>query len=669
MNDNYEIIENLIELYEHPDINIKLYIIDEITIGDFSIDEKDKFLETALRSRDLAPKEKLKIQLKILNSIFDSRKELSMDILKAIMGLFCVSHNIKIVDTVINKILVFPEEKTLEAIKDILTHYIPELHKNIFFILAEMKSNESLAIILDLYERSEEVSEINFFRDVIEKKLSNIKTEFPENSIESSNLIFKHLKNIQSNNSKYFLIKEALLLTPDSIDKFMVFYLDTVYKEDLLVYLSKFSDKIFMTFSEKLKTCSIDNKEKIFRFTLEVFSSISPEKIYELILSYHKCIDNLEEITSVIKDFQNVDIVYKILNNSESDIIKIGLELAKNLHNPKILAVTKKLLKNPDEIIRKEAVNVLSYYPTNELLGIYRELLSDPSTLVQDNVLKTLSSSKDENITALLLGELNNENLRSRIINILGEKNLDYYFTQFNQLNDDTRQNIARSLIKTSDKILVMAMRLCQSREVDDRFIGVKTLSYILPEKQDVILEQFKKMTDDPDSYIRSTISTSLKDISSNIATVILLTLLKDPNKRVRANCIEAFENTSNRPGVIKVLRTFLSDANNRIRGNAIMMLYKLGDTSVEKDISKLLQDNDKWMKVTGLFIIGELKLEKFGYDLVGLINSQDQDIRKNVIRSIIKIDSPKFRTYIKRLVNDPDNEIRTMATDYLKIN
>jgi hypothetical protein len=61
MNDNYEIIENLIELYEHPDINIKLYIIDEITKGDFSIEEKDKFFENALKSKDLASNDKIKI--------------------------------------------------------------------------------------------------------------------------------------------------------------------------------------------------------------------------------------------------------------------------------------------------------------------------------------------------------------------------------------------------------------------------------------------------------------------------------------------------------------------------------------------------------------------------------------------------------------------------------
>ncbi|MCK9223474.1 MAG: HEAT repeat domain-containing protein [Candidatus Muirbacterium halophilum] len=667
MKDNYEIIENLIELYEHPDINIKLYIIDEIIKGDFSIDEKDRFLETALKSKNTPPNEKTRIQYKILNSIFDNREELSPDILKALLGLLCISKNIKIVDNIINKTLTFPEKQTIEVIQDILTHYIPELHKTLFFILANMKSNKSFEIILDLFIKSEEPIDINFFKDIIEKKLAHLAENNPENANEASEMIFKNLINLKSNQSKYFLIKEALILTPDSIENFLSFYKETVYKEDLLIFLSKFSEKIFKSFSKKLKTCSVHNREKIFRFTLEIFTKISPEKIYELILSFHSCIKDIKEITTVIKDFQNVDIVFKMLNNPDSEIIMIGLELAKNTHNPKILSVTKKLLKNPDENIRKEAVNVLSFYSSSELIGIYRELLSDPSTLVQDTVLKKLAASKDEKITALLLGELNNENLRSRIINILGEKNLDYYFSQFNQLNEDTREKMAKALIKTSDKTLELALRLCESTEVDDRFVGVKTLSYILPEKQEIILAQFKKMTDDPDSFIRSTISGSLKDINSNMATVILLTLLKDPNKRVRANCIEAFENTTNRDGVIKVLRTFLTDVNNRIRGNAIMMLYKLGDTSVEKDIKILLEDNDKWMNVTGIFIIGELALEKFGYELVSLINSTDIDIKKNVIKAIIKINSPKFKTYIKRLVNDPDSEIRSLVLNYLK--
>ncbi|MGM0609095.1 MAG: HEAT repeat domain-containing protein, partial [Candidatus Muiribacteriota bacterium] len=79
------------------------------------------------------------------------------------------------------------------------------------------------------------------------------------------------------------------------------------------------------------------------------------------------------------------------------------------------------------------------------------------------------------------------------------------------------------------------------------------------------------------------------------------------------------------------------------------------------------INSDDKWMKVTGIYVIGELELEKYGYQLIPMLSEKDSDIRKNALKALINIDIPKFKTYIKRLINDIDPKIREIATEYMK--
>ncbi len=655
-----DIMQNLIEMFDHPDLRVKKWVVRELLHGDFSDEDREELIIEALNTSNVKLKEFA------IKELFRSKVKISKVLIKQLLAILCISHNIKVVDLLIANLSKIEENKILPSIKEKMKNGIPELQKNLFFLLVDFQTPDSFDIILATTVKNKNTKEIMFFKEILDKKIRKIKEEKDDYS-DFVEKVYLNMKNLPVSNFLHYMLKELLSFGKDSIPYFCTYFEESGFKDDIMNQLSKMnSQELFLSFNKKLSELKDEEFSRVMRVTLEVFAQINTEKVYELISNYHEKVEDFNYITEALKSINDVKLILNMLKNKEKALINIGLEIAQILLHPSILEEVVRLTKNPDENIRYRTISVLDSYDLSEVLGIFREMLSDPSENIQDGVLDALARHNNEAVNQVLLSELNNETLRDKIIQILGERNLETYFENFNDLNEKARSQMAKSLVKTSDKIVKKGIELCGSHEAEKRYIGVKTLSYVLPKHQDEILPVFKGMIEDPDAYIRSTISIALKDLDTPLATIILLTLLKDPNKRVRANCIESFLNTKNKPAIIKVLKGFLKDPNNRIKGNAVMVLYKLGDRSVLDEIEKMLDSEDKWMVTTALYTIGDLKINEFVYKVIELLQSKDRDIRKNALMAIIKINSPKFIVHIKRLGNDLDKEIRTIAQSYL---
>jgi|GEM_PF-6118546 len=655
-----DIMQNLIEMFDHPDLKVKKWVVHELLHGDFSDEDREELILESLNTSNVRLKEYA------IKELFKSDVRVSEIILKQLVSLLCISHNIKIVDLLIKHLSEIDEKRILPIIKDKIKNGIPELQKNLFFLLVDFETPDSFNIILSTTIKNKNTKEIVFFKEILDKKIKKIKEEKDEYT-DFVEKLYNNMKDLPLGNFTHYMLKELLAFGKDAIPFFCKYYNESGNKIDIINQLSKMnSQELFISFNKKLAELKGDEFSKVMRTTLEIFSELNTGKVYELISRYHDKVEDFNSITEALKAINDVQLVINMLKNPERDLKEIGLEIAQILLHPSILEEIVKMTKNPDENIRYKTVSVLKSYDISEVLGVFRDMLSDPSENIQDAVLDALAEHNNDAVNHLLLGELNNETLRDKIIQILGERNLETYFQNFNELNEAARKKMALSLVNTSDKIVKKGIELCTSHEAEKRYIGVKTLSYVLPQHQDEILPVFRGMTEDPDAYIRSTISVGLKDVDAPLATIILLNLLKDPNKRVRANCIESFMNTKNKPAIIKVLKGFLKDPNNRIKGNAIMVLYKLGDNSVINEIEKMLDAEDKWMVTTALYTIGNLKIKEFAYKVIELLQSKDRDIRKNALMALIKINSPKFIVHIKRLGSDLDKEIRTIAQNYL---
>jgi HEAT repeat protein len=120
--------------------------------------------------------------------------------------------------------------------------------------------------------------------------------------------------------------------------------------------------------------------------------------------------------------------------------------------------------------------------------------------------------------------------------------------------------------------------------------------------------------------------------------------MLNDTNPRVRAKGIEIIDaqmiGEKEDPDVAeKVLEGFLEDKNNRVRANAARALYKYRPDMAFEMLEKMLKSDDKWMKVSAIWVLGELEGDrKAAQLLLDNIKESDFHFKRRLVKSLQKL-------------------------------
>ncbi|MCD6423681.1 MAG: HEAT repeat domain-containing protein, partial [Elusimicrobia bacterium] len=117
--------------------------------------------------------------------------------------------------------------------------------------------------------------------------------------------------------------------------------------------------------------------------------------------------------------------------------------------------------------------------------------------------------------------------------------------------------------------------------------------------------------------------------------------MLNDANPRVRAKGIEIIEaELENVDSSVaeKILEPFLNDRDNRVRANACKVLYKHNPEKAFEKIKEMLNDGDRWMKISAAWVLGEIK-DARGIDLLlNNLDTSEYHLKRMVLKSLKKI-------------------------------
>ncbi|MFA5479520.1 MAG: HEAT repeat domain-containing protein, partial [Candidatus Muiribacteriota bacterium] len=384
MNPEIDIFESMQELFEHPDLNVKIYILEEIINANISNDDKEEFLLTAINS------DSVKLQEKAVSIFFDKIENPGAILVKSIISLMCVTHNIKLVDLIIDNISKFDNRKLISILKDYMTTHLPEFQKNIYFLLVKMDSEESFDLIVKALLDNQDKNSSNFYKDILSKKIKTLS----ENNLNINiyaDKIQKILNQVSNFKIKQFFIRELLLLGEQAVLPFFDYYKNSVNREEIIDSLKPVnSQTLYSIFASKIhENENIDTE--YFRMIVEIFSKINPEKIFDLISDNSLIGDNEEILVETLKNTRDFSLIVKMLSSGKKTLVLTGLKICEKFDNPSIHETIKKLLKNPDENVRLNAIKSLSRNSLSEMMPIYKEMLSDPSESVQNEILGILS--------------------------------------------------------------------------------------------------------------------------------------------------------------------------------------------------------------------------------------------------------------------------------------
>lgn len=219
----------------------------------------------------------------------------------------------------------------------------------------------------------------------------------------------------------------------------------------------------------------------------------------------------------------------------------------------------------------------------------------------------------------------------------------------FNSLNKKTRLKLA-TLMETLEPTIVK--EIAADLFSNERDIKVRAVQIIgLLKKNPQVRALIAKLVTDRDEHIRATAASLLHNFESPEEQKIVMSLLNDNDLRVRANTVETLENTAN-PRMVPILKRFRKVDGNRMRGNVLKALYNLGFKEIEPDLLEMMNQDDKLMQASALWVITQIKVnsDSIVNQAAFFLTTDNEMVLDNAKKALNAINIPKAKGYLKYL-------------------
>jgi HEAT repeat protein len=231
--------------------------------------------------------------------------------------------------------------------------------------------------------------------------------------------------------------------------------------------------------------------------------------------------------------------------------------------------------------------------------------LQDPSDDVKLAAARAIVALGSPNKTRLLLPFLTSTRPELREISAreVSGASFDRYLRSFDTLDPRTRELAAKALAKIDHRIVERLAEEITSLDADRRLKALRIIDYV--EAQGNLRELLLELLRDPDRRIRATVLKIVELTGSLEGMKHLVEALNDPDARVRANAIEAFEDGGD-PRTAPLLVPFLTDPDNRARANAAKALHVFGRPEGRQALEAMVEDPNEMMRLSGVWAVGE---------------------------------------------------------------
>jgi HEAT repeat protein len=183
------------------------------------------------------------------------------------------------------------------------------------------------------------------------------------------------------------------------------------------------------------------------------------------------------------------------------------------------------------------------------------------------------------------------------------------YWENFDRLPLDSRLAGGRAVFKIDPHAHTQWSNKAKDGDASQRLRALRVARLL--ERVDECLDTFVQLARDPDHKVRSCAVAGLGGNSRQTPAVNeqLEAALADRNDRVRANAIEALEQTAP-PEKAEDISRFIHDDNNRVRANAIKALLHWKVASAKQAIAQMLIDPRPKHRLSARWVAGQMGID-----------------------------------------------------------
>lgn len=277
-------------------------------------------------------------------------------------------------------------------------------------------------------------------------------------------------------------------------------------------------------------------------------------------------------------------------------------------------AMIARFLHNETDTLRAWAVYVLDELGYPDIDQIALKAIEDPSDKVKLEAARIIQRMKLKPREKLpyfvpLINSANAE-LRRLAMKEIAQVCFDRFLHAFDSMDDRTRESVARIIARLDENIADRLVDEIYSLDPARRLKALKIIQ--LTEAESDLQPVLVELLNDPDRRVRATCLKVIQFSGNVRAMRLLIDQLSDPDRRVRANAIEAVEQLSDER-FSDLLVPFLKDPDNRVRANAAKALWNLGrKREARETLESMLDDPAELMRLSAVWALGEIRYEGF---------------------------------------------------------
>lgn len=298
---------------------------------------------------------------------------------------------------------------------------------------------------------------------------------------------------------------------------------------------------------------------------------------------------------------------------------------------------------------------------------VYSYLQSHPD---QEEAIIAASKFDSPEIVTFLIERLKNHRSLNRevIAERLGAKKKASLVAELKPFLADSNRHVrfqtAHSLFNIGGKEAALAM--CEFISDPDEWISMTILRLLCMMRElDTIPILIEKYHQDDDLRRKALMISFLSRFKSVTLLGIFDEGIQARDARLRANSIEAIGTLSLPENEIRSrIEPSLRDPNNRIRANCILALARLDPEKIKPEIHEMVYSNDVQLRRSAAFILGMIPPKDYDDLAAVLVVDQNEAVRKRMIQSLRNFPPDFVCNQIDRAISDANKWIRKHAVD-----
>lgn len=332
------------------------------------------------------------------------------------------------------------------------------------------------------------------------------------------------------------------------------------------------------------------------------------------------------------------------------------------------LAFLLRCLQLDDSRIRIRVLKILGESKTLGLRNEVFEFLTETDEQVLLATLRYLQKKGDLSILDKIshLTRSKKKKVQQGVVTTMFKIMKDILLRDFDKFTPQRRMKILKWLKKLKPNFFSEIAYLSESPEETDRVRYIKML-----EAEDIskAMAEYRRLTGDSNVKVRATAVMGFNRIrDEDVRYKLIRPFMDDSDPRVRANTIELLqEKRPEQQQIIDLIKTRSRSENRRERANSIAKLINWGFKEYEKELIKMLDEEDELTKASALWVLGMTELPHLVDHLREAANDSRARVREMAVRGIGLKGAEDDLRALMPFLQDPDRNVRLATQKALR--